>query len=90
MPEDAKMESGTSVSDITEDTFVPHLKQFKEMSGITYPFVVGDKKDFENYHVTGIPTVVVVGVDGKIQLVSIGSGSEPLVRATVNHALSKL
>ncbi len=87
MPDDAKMESGQSVRDIAEEDFVGHLEEFRKVSEISYPFVIGEKEDFENYHVSGIPTVAVVGPEGNVIFVGVGSGTEPLVRAVVEGAL---
>lgn len=80
---------GKSVTGLTEETFVDHVTTFKQNTGIDYPFVVGVEQDFKNYHVRGIPTLAVVDRDGKIALVTVGSGSEGLLKHAVQTLLGK-
>ena len=88
-PEQMTGGGGESVRDMTEETYMQHLKDFKKNAEIAYPFVVGEKSDFEAYQVRGIPTVAVVGRDGKVALLVVGSGSEPFVEAVVERELKK-
>ncbi len=91
MPADeSQMRSGgESVQGLTEDTFVEHVTTFRDRTGIEYPFVVGVQQDFQNYFVRGIPTLAVVDRDGKVALVTVGSGSEALLKVAVANALAK-
>ncbi|MEZ6035908.1 MAG: TlpA disulfide reductase family protein [Planctomycetota bacterium] len=89
MPADAsQMQSGgESVKGITEGDFVQHITDFRDHTGIGYPFVVGAEQDFKNYFVRGIPTLAVVDREGKIALITVGSGSEALLKYAVKQLL---
>ena len=80
---------GESVKGLTEATFAEHVSTFRERTGIEYPFVIGVQQDFQNYFVRGIPTLAVVDRDGKVALVTVGSGSEALLKVAVANALAK-
>ena len=77
------MKSGTAVTGMTADTFLDHLAQFRAASGALYPFVVGTEQDFRNYHVAGIPTVVLVDKEGSIRLVLVGGGKGAVLERAV-------
>ncbi len=81
---------GERVSGMDKDEFVKHLEAFRKNSGLAYPFVIGDAKDFAKYKIRGIPTVAVIGTDGKVALLTVGSNTEPLVRAAVERELKKV
>lgn len=89
MPKDkSQMQSGgESVKGMTEETFLTHVTQFRDVTGMSYPFVVGQEADFKNYQVSGIPTLVVVGKDGNVAMVTVGSGSEALLKFAVDNLL---
>ena len=91
MPSDASQmrSGGESVKGLTEATFAEHVSTFRERTGIEYPFVIGVQQDFQNYFVRGIPTLAVVDRDGKVALVTVGSGSEALLKVAVANALAK-
>jgi hypothetical protein len=74
---------------IAEADFAGHVAAFKQNTGIEYPFVIGKKSDFDAYHVSGIPTLAVVDRDGKIALITVGSGSEALLKFAVENLLAK-
>ena len=78
---------GHQLAGMTEETFVPHLEEFKKRLDIDYPFVVGEKGHFESYRISGIPTLAVIGRDGKIAMVKVGSGGEKLLEAAVERLL---
>ena len=78
---------GEPVQGLTEETFVPHVTEFRNNTGIAYPFVVAADSDFKNYKVRGIPTLAVVGKDGNIALITVGAGSEGLLKAAVANLL---
>jgi hypothetical protein len=80
---------GESVRGLTEETFPEHVSTFKANTGIDYPFVIAEQSDFEAYHVSGIPTLAVVGRDGNIALVTVGSGSEGLLKLAVDKLLKQ-
>lgn len=91
MPENkAQTQSGgKSVNGLTQDNFLAHVEHFKKVTEISYPFVIAQKSDFENYKVSGIPTLAVVDREGTIRLICVGSGSEGLLKFAVQNLLSK-
>lgn len=84
---DQMLSGGESVTGLTEETFPAHVEQFKSVTGIAYPFVIAEQSDFEAYHVKGIPTLAVVDRSGKIALVTVGSGSEGILKLAVENLL---
>lgn len=80
---------GESVDGLTEATFVQHVTQFHTNSGMSYPFVIAKDEDFKNYFVKGIPTLAVVGKDGNVALVTVGAGSEPMLKLALKTLLGK-
>lgn len=87
---DQMQSGGASVKDIAEgEGYVEHITAFKNNTGIDYPFVVGTEQNFKDYFVRGIPTLAVVDRAGKIALVTVGSGSEALLKFAVAQQLAK-
>lgn len=78
---------GESVRGMDEEAFPGHVKQFKQVTDISYPFVIGTQQNFQDYHVSGIPTLAVVDRQGNIALVTVGSGSEALLQLAVKKLL---
>ncbi len=74
---------------LTAETFPAHVELFHKNTEIAYPFVIADAADFKAYHVSGIPTLAVVGPDGNIALITVGSGSEGLLQVAVKNLLAK-
>ena len=89
MPKDKSqmLTGGETVKGITEETYVDHIASFRKNTEIAYPFVVTLEQDFNKYYVSGIPTLAVVGKDGNIALVTVGAGSEGLLKAAVKNLL---
>jgi len=84
----ADLNRGQPIEKIGAAEFSAHLQKFRDASGIRYPFVVADVATFRDaYGVTGIPTLVVVGKDGKVRYVSVGTGTEAALRAAVREAI---
>lgn len=84
----SQMQSGgESVQGMTQETFLPHVTEFRTNTGISYPFLIAEDADFKNYQVRGIPTLAVVGKDGNIALITVGAGSEGLLKAAVANLL---
>jgi len=79
---------GNNVSNITAADFPAHVKQFRDVTKISYPFVFGTEQNFKDYQVSGIPTLAVVDREGKIALVTVGSGSEALLKCAVDRLLA--
>jgi thiol-disulfide isomerase/thioredoxin len=82
------LRDGEAVNDIAEDAFLDHLKQFKSNVGLTYPFAIATEAEFKAYRVQGIPTLVVVGRDGKVAFLKVGGGDETLLKLAVDRALA--
>ncbi|MGE3172248.1 MAG: TlpA family protein disulfide reductase [Planctomycetota bacterium] len=91
LPADStEMQSGgASVDGMTAETFPDHVRAFRDHTGISYPFVIAAEDDFKAYHVRGIPTLAVVDRDGKVALVTVGSGSEALLKFAVERLLAQ-
>jgi len=87
MIEGPEMTSGESVRDMTPDTFLEHLAEFREIGQVHYPFVVAEKADFEGYHVAGIPTVAVIDREGVVRMVIVGSGKEAILEKAIHACL---
>jgi hypothetical protein len=81
------LRDGQPVDGITEAGFLDHVKQFKSNVGLAYPFAIATEAEFKAYGVTGIPTLVVVGRDGKVAFVKVGGGDETLLRIAVERQL---
>ena len=79
---------GESVKDMTEQTFPEHVATFKKNAGIEYPFVIGQEQNFKDYFVKGIPTLAVLDREGKVALITVGSGSEGLLQFAVSRLLA--
>ena len=88
LPHDAgDLHAGEPVRGMDEATYLGHLATFKARTKIGYPFVVVAPQSFKDYEITGIPTVVVVGRDGKVAYVAVGGMREALIRMAVDRAL---
>jgi thiol-disulfide isomerase/thioredoxin len=88
LPNDSSnLSKGESVRGITEEGYLDHLKEFKKRSELSYPFVVGQKEDFEAYGVTGIPTMAIVNKEGKVAMLVVGSGNDALIEACVKNLI---
>jgi len=82
------MRDGEPVKGITEDAFLDHVKQFKKNVGLVYPFAIATDAEFTAYGIRGIPTLVVVGRDGNVAFVKVGSGDETLLKAAIERQLA--
>jgi thiol-disulfide isomerase/thioredoxin len=79
---------GESVKGLTEESFQDHVAQFKKVTEIAYPCVIGADDDFKAYKVSGIPTLAVVDRKGNVAMVAVGSGSEALLHLCVERQLA--
>jgi thiol-disulfide isomerase/thioredoxin len=80
--------NGDNVSNIAAADFPAHVKQFRDVTKMSYPFVLGTDQNFKDYQVSGIPTLAVVDREGKVALVTVGSGSEALLKYAVERLLA--
>lgn len=90
LPGDAKQmrNGGAVVQDMNEMRYREHVAAFRKNAGIGYPFVLGTEQDFQTYRISSIPTVVIVGRDGKVAGVMMGASCEPVLRYAVAAALA--
>ena len=51
--------------------------------------MLGTEQDFKTYQISSIPTVVLVGRDGRISAVMMGASCEPVLRYAVAKALGE-
>ena len=83
------LSGGKRVQKMDEKEYVKHVTAFRDNTKISYPFVIGANSNFSDYGVLGIPSVAVIDTKGKIALLTVGSGSEPLIKAVVERELKK-
>jgi thiol-disulfide isomerase/thioredoxin len=76
------------VRDLVATTFPAHLGVFRERFGLTYPVVVATEGDFLAYGARRLPTVVVIGRDGKVAFVKDTPGEDTLLRMAVDRLLA--
>ncbi len=80
---------GLEMVAISQET-APRILEFQTQSMLSIPFYA-DVNGAANkaFHVTGLPTTLVLGKDGKIAFVSVGSGEtvEGELRDAINKAL---
>jgi thiol-disulfide isomerase/thioredoxin len=90
LPDDASnLQKGQSIKGIKEEEYVDHVTKFKEISGLSYPFVIGVDADFTNYGIRGIPQMVIVDKQGKVAMLVVGSGNDKLIETCVDNLLKK-
>ena len=78
---------GENVNGMDEGAFLAHVTQFRNVTEMSYPFVIGTEEHFKNYKVQGIPTLVVLDGDHKVVYVSVGAGpaNEALLKIAVER-----
>ena len=65
-------------------------KKYIAEKGYTYPCLLGgDDLASKSYGTSGIPTLVVIGKDGRIAMVEVGFGGDAKIRAAIDAALKK-
>ncbi len=91
LPADRKQlrTGGTALQGLDEQHYREHVAAFRKNTGISYPFVLGTEQDFKTYQISSIPTVVLVGRDGRISAVMMGASCEPVLRYAVAKALGE-
>ena len=74
----------------TGDTKDGAAKKYMAEKGYTYPcLLAGDDLANKSYGTSAIPTLVVIGKDGKIAMVEVGFGGDQKIRAAIDAALAK-
>ncbi|MGE4614329.1 MAG: redoxin family protein [Planctomycetota bacterium] len=80
---------GQGVNGMDGNGFLQHVLEFRRRFGVSYPFVVTGRRQFDSYGVGGIPMVVLIDRKGVIAWVRVGSGGEGLLEATIDRLLEK-
>ena len=88
LPDKDSNTRGQTVKGMTRDAFLQHVLEFRRRFGVSYPFVVTGKREFDNYRVGGIPMVVLIDKTGKIAWVRVGSGGEGLLDSTLERLIN--
>jgi glutathione peroxidase-family protein len=84
----AKLSKTTPVKDMTDKTFLEHLKTFHERVQPSYPFVVASKDEVGAYKVPGYPTLYIVDKQGRIVYVQVGGGRDKILEAVIEKQLA--
>lgn len=79
---------GTAAKEMDEAAYMQHLKDFRERTGVRYPFAVGSKDDFKAYGVTGIPSMFVLDKQGRVAFVAVGGAKEHLLKLAIDRLLA--
>ena len=74
---------------ITSKKNAEQVQKFVKLSGLTYPIIPGNRKQFKVYKVTGIPTTYYIDKDGKVCYCDVGarSGNEKNMEARIERML---
>ena len=57
---------------------------------MSYPVAISDEgSDFEKYKITGIPTMIFIDKEGKVDFIKIGSGNIPMITKKIEKLLNK-
>ncbi len=65
------------------------IQGFVERHKLTYPLAIADKgDDFDDYGISGIPTMVFIDKAGNIYEVKVGSGNEVAITAKIQQLLA--
>jgi thiol-disulfide isomerase/thioredoxin len=81
--------NGKSEQKLDKEAFARHLKQFRENTGVSYPFAVCSAEEMKSYGITGIPTMFVLDKEGRITFVAVGGMKEHLLRLAADRLLKK-
>jgi len=79
--------SGTIVDKQDEGAFAQHLRDFRERTKLSYPFVVGTLDDMKSFGVTDLPTTLVLDKQGKVAFMAVGGMREHLLRIAAERLL---
>jgi thiol-disulfide isomerase/thioredoxin len=64
-------------------------RKYMEDKKFTYPCLLAGDPLAEAYGVPGIPTIVVLGKDGRVEFLEVGMGGDGKIRAAIDAALAK-
>ena len=66
------------------------IQGFVERWKLTYPIAISDKgEDFNDYGVSGIPTMVFIDKAGNVYDIKVGSGDEAAITAKIKKLLAE-
>lgn len=66
------------------------IKGFVERYKIDYPVAISNEgKEFDSYMISGIPTMIFIDREGKVDYIKIGSGNHKAVAAKIEALLAK-
>lgn len=66
------------------------IRGFVERWKLTYPIAISDKgEDFDDYGVSGIPTMVFIDKAGNLYEIKVGSGNESAITARIKQLLAE-
>ncbi len=89
LPSKDQSNRGESVTGMNATSFPSHLLEFRRRFGVSYPFVVTGRSQFDAYGVGGIPMVVLIDRKGSIAWVRVGAGGEGLLEEAIDRLLAR-
>jgi hypothetical protein len=91
LPKDAEdvTNTGSARHGMTPEDFFEHVEQYHTNVGLKYPMVVVDEAVFKAYHILPLPTVVLIGRDGRVAMIATSHEENKLVEFGLRHLLSK-
>ncbi len=79
--------AGTIVEKLEEGAFTQHLRDFRERTRLSYPFLVATLDDMKSFGVTDLPTTLVLDKQGKVAFIAVGGMREHMLRITAERLL---
>jgi thiol-disulfide isomerase/thioredoxin len=80
--------AGTIVDKLEESAFAQHLRDFRDRTKLSYPFVISTLDEVKSFGVTDLPTTLIVDKQGKVAFIAVGGMREHLLRITVERLLT--
>lgn len=89
LPEDASQvgSGGVGRQGMTPEQYVEHVTQYHTNVKLHYPFVIVDEATFKNFHIMPLPTIVLIGRDGNVAMVSTAVDGGDLLKYGIEHLL---
>ena len=79
---------GTSRQGMKPEEYLEHVTAYHTVTKAHYPFVIADEAVFPAYGIKPLPTLVLVGRDGNIALVSTSTAPDDLVMFGIRRLLA--
>lgn len=83
------LQAGKRVDGMDRQAWLAHLADFRKVARPSYPFVVGSPQDFVHYEVNLIPSLVVIGKDGRIRFAATGEGQHRILHRVIDRCLAE-